>query len=195
MPSADSSTIVARSPAWSCARRAARENRRSSASVSTVSGTAVTATTSPNKGESHTNTPMPTTSVSPLTTRKIPEKATNHRIVVRSDVARDSSCPDAHRSWNATGSRCRCANRSARMDASMRLLGRATSIRRTKIRNASTRPNTRTPSTSQGSVERSPRAIGPSTMERVHSGTANPKRAATSAARPLPANGSRWGAM
>ena len=38
MPSADSSTTVARSPTWSWARRAAREYRRSSASVVTVSG-------------------------------------------------------------------------------------------------------------------------------------------------------------
>ena len=49
-------------------------------------------------GESHTSTPTPTTTVTPLTTRKIPEKATNQRMVVRSEVARESSWPEAQRS-------------------------------------------------------------------------------------------------
>ncbi len=107
IPSADSSITVARSPAWSWARRASREKRRSSIKVSAVSGSVVSAMTSPSHGDSHSSTATPATSVSTLTTRKIPENATNQRIVVRSVVARDSSCPDGHRSWNETGSRCR----------------------------------------------------------------------------------------
>ena len=54
----------------------------------------MTAITSPSHGESHTSTPTPTTTVSAFTTRKIPENMTNQRIVVRSEVARDSSWPD-----------------------------------------------------------------------------------------------------
>ncbi len=162
-------------------------------SVATVSGTAVTATTSPSHGESHTSTPMPTTTVTLLTTRKMPANATNQRIVVRSDVARESSCPDAHRSWNATGRRCRCANRSARIAASTRLLGPATSRRRVKISPASTSPSPSTPSTSHGRVRRSPWAIGPSTIRPTTSGTASPASVATSAARADPTSGSRWG--
>jgi hypothetical protein len=67
--------------------------------------------------------------VSAFTTRKIPENMTNHRTVMRSEVARDSSWPDAQRSWNATGRRCRCAYRSARIVASTWLAGPATSSR------------------------------------------------------------------
>ena len=33
----------------------------------------------------------------------------NRRMVPRSVVARDSSWPDCHSSWNAGSSRCRCA--------------------------------------------------------------------------------------
>ena len=153
----------------------------------------MTAITSPSHGESHTSTPTPTTTVSAFTTRKIPENITNQRIVVRSEVARDSSWPDAQRSWKATGSRCRCAYRSARMVASTWLAAPATSSLRSRISPASTAPNASTPSTSQGRVPSSPRATGPSTIARVTSGIASPARVAVSAATPLPISAARCG--
>ena len=151
------------------------------------------ATTRPNHGDSHTSTPTPTTTVSAFTTRKMPENMTNQRIVVRSEVARDSSWPEAQRSWKATGSRCRWAYRSARIVASTWLAGPATSIRRTKINPASTAPNASTPSTSHGRVLSSPCATGPSTIARVTSGIPSPARVAASAATPLPTSAARCG--
>ena len=43
-----------------------------------------------------------------LTSRKVSGKARNIRSSIRSVVPRDSSWPEAQRSWKATGSRCRC---------------------------------------------------------------------------------------
>ncbi len=50
--------------------------------------------------------PMPIRKTMLLTIRKTSGNARNSRMVNMSDVALDSSCPEAQRSWKLTGSRC-----------------------------------------------------------------------------------------
>src|ERR1700683_1578657 len=59
------------------------------------------------------------TNVITLVTRKIRPNPANRRIDDRSVVARDSSWPDCHSSWNEGGSRCRCAYRASLIDFSI----------------------------------------------------------------------------
>ena len=53
--------------------------------------------------------PITAMNVIVLVIRKTVPKPANRRIAARSLVARDSNCPDCQASWNAGGSRCRCA--------------------------------------------------------------------------------------
>ena len=74
---------------------------------------------------------MITTTVMPVfAIRNTNPKPTKRRSVDRSVVRRDSSWPDGHRSWKATGSRCTCANRSRRMSVSRPIAALDIAIRR-----------------------------------------------------------------
>ena len=126
---------------------------RSKLRVTSTSGTMITAVISPSGGDSQASTADPDHRGDRVDDQEDPGEG--HEPADGRQVGawhRDSSCPDGHRSWKATGSRCRCANRSARMAASTRLLGPAATHRRSRIRPASTSPSTRTPATNQGSA-------------------------------------------
>jgi hypothetical protein len=130
MPSADSSTVVAKSPSWSWASRATILYLRSNTVEIAISGSAPISTVSPSQKSSVNSTTSPTISVTLLTTRKTPTNAMKRRMVERSATARDSSWPDCQRSWNAIGSRCKWLYRSSRIRASTRVVGFARILRR-----------------------------------------------------------------
>ncbi|CAM5643615.1 hypothetical protein SVIOM342S_01338 [Streptomyces violaceorubidus] len=139
-PSTLSSTTVVRSPTWSCARRATAEYFFSKIPQVIITGMAGPRMTSPSVQSWTSMMPTPTRIVTPLTSRKVSGKARNMRSSIRSVVPRESSCPEAQRSWKATGSRCRCRYRSARIPASTPASGRATSHRRSPNSRASASP-------------------------------------------------------
>lgn len=123
----------------------------------------------------------PTTIVTPLTSRNVSGKARNWRSSIRSVVARESNCPEAHRSWKATGSRCRCRYSPARMDASTWVSGRATSHRRSPNSRASVKPSNSRYSAPNHTPAGSRRAIGPSTIHFRTSGITRPTQEASTA--------------
>ena len=113
MPSTDSSTTVARSPPGP-ARRAAREYRASKTEqTSPAARMAAQHQPEPRAGDNRTRSRAGSQRV-----HHQEHPGTRGTADLRSDVARDSSCPEAQRSWKATGSRCRCPYRSARIAAS-----------------------------------------------------------------------------
>ncbi|CAM5317553.1 hypothetical protein SALBM135S_06174 [Streptomyces alboniger] len=126
---------------------------------------------------------MPTTIVTLLTTRKVSGKARNMRSSIRSVVPRERSCPDAHRSWKATGSRWRWRKRSARIDASTLASGRATSHRRSPKSSASTTPSRSSSSAPSHTPAPSRSATGPSTIHFSTRGKRSPVQEATFATR------------
>ncbi len=72
-------------------------------------GPALATTISPSGQYIRSSSTLTVMKVATLTTRKISPKERNLRMVPRSLVARESSCPDCHWSWKETGSRCRWA--------------------------------------------------------------------------------------
>lgn len=105
IPRTLSSTTVVRSPAWSWARRATTAYRFSKYTHITTTGTAGPRMTSPSVQSWSSMMTTPKRIVTELTSRNVSGKARNMRSRPRSEVARDSNCPEGHRSWNATGSR------------------------------------------------------------------------------------------
>ncbi len=179
MPSTLSSTTVVRSPTWSCARRATSEYRRSNIAHTIITGTAGPRITSPSAQSWASMMTTPTRIVTPLTSRNVSGKARNWRSSIRSVVPRDSSCPDAHRSWKATGSRWRCRYRSARSSASTCDSGRATSHRRSPNSSASATPSSSRYSAPSHTPRESRSATGPSTIHFRTSGITSPTHEAT----------------
>ncbi len=185
MPSTLSSTTVVRSPTWSWARRATSAYRRSKTTQVHITGTAGPRMTSPSTQSCISMITRPTRMVTPLTNRNVNGKARNMRSSIRSVVPRESSWPDAQRSWKATGSRCRCRYRSARISASTCDSGRATSQRRMPNSTASATPSSSRYSAPSHTPAGSRSATGPSTIHFRTSGITSPvqeARTATNAA-------------
>lgn len=181
MPSTLSSTSVVRSPTWSCARRATFEYRFSKSQQTIITGTAGASSTSPSVHSWASMMTKPTRIVTPLTSRNVSGKARNIRSSIRSVVPRDSNCPEGQRSWNATGSRCRCRYRSARIDASTPASGRATSHRRSPKSTASASPSSSRHSAPSHTPPVSRSATGPSTIHFSTSGITSPVHEAATA--------------
>jgi hypothetical protein len=106
-----------------------------------------------------------------FTTRKTPTKPTKRRMVPMSVNARESSWPEAQRSWNETGSRCNRAYRAPRRSRSSWRLLLFIAQRRRKNNAASAMPKTSASATSGTRPARSPSASGPSTTAAMTSGT------------------------
>ena len=66
------------------------------------------ATSRPSGRERLSSSETTVTYVTVLITRKIRPKVRKRRIALRSEVARERSCPDCQPSWKPTGSFCRC---------------------------------------------------------------------------------------
>ena len=98
-------------------------------------------------------------------------KPRNRRIVDRSLIIRESSCPDSHRLWKTIGSRCSWAYSSTRTSVSTPSVALDTTQRRKNISTASTMPIATAAAPRTYSPRRSDSAIGPSTTARVTSGT------------------------
>ena len=109
MPVAASSTYVARSPSWSWARRDSTRYRRSKRVQSTTTGRKTHPVSRPSHQFSRISSAMTAMKVTTLVMKKTMPNPANRRIADRSVVARDSSWPDCHSSWNPACSRCRCA--------------------------------------------------------------------------------------
>ena len=94
MPSTASSTMVARSPTWSCDRRASTLYSRLDSAAQSDQRDRQRRDDQPERpGQAISRMPTPTTNVIRLTTRKTSPKARNRRMVARSVIARDSSWP------------------------------------------------------------------------------------------------------
>ena len=68
-----------------------------------MTGTAARKNTSASTGEERISSTIPTAMVTVLVTAMIMPKAIQRRIWLMSVSMRDSSCPDPHPSWKATG--------------------------------------------------------------------------------------------
>ena len=112
-PVADSSTSVARSPCWSWTRRDSTRYRFSNLRQIGTTGTNTAPVIRPSHQFRWMSSAITAMNVIVLVTMKIRPNPANLRIVDRSVVARDSSWPDCHSSWNEMGSRCRCEYRSS----------------------------------------------------------------------------------
>ena len=85
---------------------------------------------SPSHQFSRISRAMTARNVATFVMKKMVPNPANRRIADRSVVARESSCPDCHSSWNAACRRCRWAYRLSRMARSMPVTALACSHRR-----------------------------------------------------------------
>ena len=139
-PSADSSTCVATWPAWSCACRDRRVYSCWKCSTVSVIGTIDTATTTPSGQYITSRIVVMTVICRMLSNRNVSPKDMNRRMVPRSFMIRDNSCPDCQPPWNDIGRICRRAYRSLRISASTPMVARDTSQRRMNHNTASVMP-------------------------------------------------------
>ncbi len=99
---------MVRSPSWSWDRRARILYRRSNRVQKTSTGANKTAVTRPSHQLSEISRPVTAANVMIEMKMNTSPKPANRLIEERSVVARESSWPDCHSSWNAGSSRCRC---------------------------------------------------------------------------------------
>ena len=92
------------------------------------------------------------------------------RMVPRSLMIRESSCPDSQALWNCMGSRCSWAKRSSRMSVSMKEVAFTMIHRRRKEMKASVAPTASSASANHSTPSTSPSLMGPSTTPPSSSG-------------------------
>ena len=71
-----------------------------------VTGTAARKKTAARSSEERISSAIPTTIVTDVVTSMIMPKAIQRRMMLMSPIIRESSCPDPHPSWKATGMFC-----------------------------------------------------------------------------------------
>ena len=192
-PVAASSTSVVRSPSWSCTRRDSTLYRRSNLVQKTSTGANIAPVIRPSHQFSRMSSTVTPKNITMLVIRKTIPNPANRRMDDRSVVARDSSWPDCHSSWNAGSSRCRCAYMSSLIVFSMSATALPCTQRRIRLSMADATPRAIAAMPRGSSRPRSWCAMAPSITALTSSGIATSAPSAARAATIIAISWKRYG--
>ena len=192
-PVAASSTSVVRSPSWSCTRRDSTLYRRSNLVQKTSTGANIAPVIRPSHQFRWMSSAVTPKNITMLVIRKTIPNPANRRMDDRSVVARDSSWPDCHSSWNAGSSRCRCAYRSSLIVFSMSATALPCTQRRIRLSMADATPRAIAAMPRGISRLRSWCAMAPSITDLTSSGIATSAPSAARAATIIAISWKRYG--